>query len=176
MTTIETPRLILRRLTPADMDAYYEAVFADPDVMRYLAARRPLPRDAFEARIPAMLMDHWEQHGFGPWVVIRKTDDRLIGHAGLRYWPDSTEVEVLYALTPSTWGQGLATEAARASLRYGFDTLNLERIIAAAFAENVASRRVLAKCGMREVGPFTWRELELVRYECERPPTAQSAG
>ncbi len=169
MTSVETPRLTLRRLQPADMDAYYEAVFADPDVMRYLASRRPLPRDIFDVRIPAMMVGHWEQHGFGPWVVIGKADDRLIGHAGLRYWPDSTEVEVLYALTPSAWGQGLATEATRASLHYGFDTLNLERIMAAVFAENVASRRVLEKCGMREVRRFTWRELELVRYEMESP-------
>lgn len=178
MTYIETPRLLLRRLTPDDMDAYYAAVFADPDVMRYLASRRPLPRDTFEARIPDMMVGHWERHGFGPWVVIRKADGRLIGHAGLRYWPDSPEVEVLYALTPTAWGQGLATEAARASLRFGFDTLGLDHIIAAAFVENVASRRVLEKCGLREVGPFTWRDLELVRYEVQRPrpPAAQAAG
>lgn len=178
MTTIETPRLILRRLTPTDMDAYYEAVFADADVMRYLATRRPLSRDAFEARIPAMMVDHWEQHGFGPWVIIHKADERLIGHAGLRYWPDSSEVEVLYALTPATWGQGFATEAAQASLRYGFDALGLDRIIAAAFAENVASRRVLEKCGMRDMGQFIWRDLELIRYETRRPwpPTLQAAG
>ena len=111
------------------------------------------------------MIDHWIQRGFGPWVVIHKADDQLIGHCGLRYWPDSPEVEVLYALDKRYWGTGLATKGAAASLRYGFEHLNLERIIAAAMVENTASRRVLEKIGMRHVGNFIFVGLEAAKYE-----------
>ncbi len=120
------------------------------------------------------MIDHWSQHGFGPWVVIHKADDVLIGHCGLRYWPESSDVEVLYALDKRYWGQGLATEGARASLRYGFEELDLTHIIAAALLENDASRRVLEKIGMTYEGKMSFRGLEAARYHMTR--SAYMAG
>ncbi|MBM4254987.1 MAG: GNAT family N-acetyltransferase [Deltaproteobacteria bacterium] len=129
MTTVETARLLLRRIQPADMDDYYQRIYAEPDVMRMLPAQRPLSRADFDARIPTFMIDHWTEHGFGPWAVIHKADKQFIGHCGLRYWPESSDVEVFYALAKPYWGLGLATEGARASLRYGFEHLTLAAIL-----------------------------------------------
>jgi ribosomal-protein-alanine N-acetyltransferase len=114
------------------------------------------------------MVEHWTEHGFGPWVVIHKPDQQLIGHCGLRYWPGSSDIEVLYALDKHYWGQGLATEGARASLRYGFEHLHLERIMAAALVENQASRRVLEKIGMQYEKNFQFRGLAAAGYSLSR--------
>jgi ribosomal-protein-alanine N-acetyltransferase len=122
----------------------------------------------FETRIPTFMVQHWKQHGFGPWAVIHRTEEQFIGHCGLRYWPGSADVEVLYALARPYWGQGLATEGARASLRYGFEHLRLERIVAAAMVENIGSRRVMEKIGLRYEKDFRFGTLEAAWYTLER--------
>ena len=169
MVAIETARLCLRRLQASDLDVYYQRIYADPDVMKTLPAGAPIPRDDFERRVSMTMVHHWAQHGFGPWVMIHKADQVVLGHCGLRYWPESTEVEVFYALDKRYWGQGLATEGARASLRYGFEALQLERIIAAILPENQASRRVLEKSGFRLEGEMAFGDLVVMRYCIKRP-------
>jgi RimJ/RimL family protein N-acetyltransferase len=168
MYDVETERLYLRPLEPEDLDVYYERIFADPEVTRVLPSGQPVPRETFDARIYHVLMEPWEHHGFGPWIVVHKADDEVIGHCGLRYWPDSPEVELFYALGRSWWGRGLATEGARASLRFGFEQLGLDSIMAAAKVDNLASRRVLAKIGMRFEGTFPFLGLEAARYGISR--------
>jgi hypothetical protein len=92
--------------------------------------------------------------------VVHKFDQQGIGHCGLKYWPDSSDVEVLYALDKRYWGRGLATEGARASRRYGFAELQLDRTLAAALVDNHASRRVLEKLGMQYESNRLFRSLE----------------
>ena len=168
MAAVETARLYLRRLQTTDLDDYYQRIYTDPDVMRTLLARAPISRAEFDTRVPAIMIEHWTTHGFGPWVVIHKPDNQLIGHCGLRYWPDSSDVEVLYAIDKRYWGKGLATEGARASVRYGFEHLHLERIMAAALVENQASRRVLEKIGMRYERTVQFRGLDAASYSFSR--------
>lgn len=167
--TVETERLTLRRLQPGDLDAYFERIYADPEVMRTLPSGAPLARDVFDAAIPPLMIEPWETDAFGPWVVVSREDDRLLGHCGLKPWPGSSEIEVFYALERRAWGRGLATEAARATLAFGFDVLRLQRIIAGVLPDNTASRRVLEKLGMREKGPLRLGDLEVVGYARERP-------
>jgi [ribosomal protein S5]-alanine N-acetyltransferase len=91
----------------------------------------------------------WDEHGFGFWLF---TDGHgpPIGHGGLFPSPrDAGEVEVGYVIKPEHWGRGFATEMTKAALHVGFEHLRLERIIAIAQAANVASRRVMEKCGMK---------------------------
>jgi ribosomal-protein-alanine N-acetyltransferase len=148
MYELDTARLHLRPLEPGDLDDYYRRIFADPEVMRGLPSGKPVPRESFDGRIRQVMLGPWEEHGFGPWIVVHRADGRVIGHCGLRHWDELSGVEVFYALARSYWGAGLATEGARASLRFGFEHLGLERIVAAAKADNLASRRVLEKIGM----------------------------
>lgn len=147
MSVIETARLRLRPFTPADLDEL-AALLSDPTVMRYIGVEggKPLTR-AETADVLARTVAGWQKNGFGRWAVLHKATARLIGLCGFRLHESTPEL--LYLLGNAHWGQGLAAEAARASLRYGFAELRFERIVAFTRPENVASQRVLQKLGMR---------------------------
>ncbi len=144
--TVETTRLLLRPLASTDLDDYTRLIFADAEVMRFLPKRDLAPRERAERTI-TVFNDHWLQRGCGVWAVTDKVTGDLIGHCGLNFVPEAGEVEVLYALRKDRWGDGIATEAARASVRYGFEYAGLARLIALAVPENVASRRVMEHLG-----------------------------
>jgi len=162
---VGTPGLILRRATESDLALYCERIYQDPRVMRMLPGRQALTANAALPRAGANLIEHWDLHGFGPWVVIDRAGQRLIGHCGLRYWPESTDVEVLYALEPGAWGRGLTSEAARAATRLAFDRLGLTRLIACAVAGNHPSIAVLHKLGMRRWARRRFHGLDLDMFE-----------
>jgi ribosomal-protein-alanine N-acetyltransferase len=143
---IDTARLRFRPSTLDDVGALHR-IWTDPDVRRYLWDNKIIPRETAEEVVRASLASFAEQR-FGMWVLTVPGDDAIIGFCGLRHCEDPSGVEVLYGLLPAYWGKGLATEAARAVLRYGFAELQLERIWGGADAPNVASLRVLEKLGM----------------------------
>lgn len=159
MTTVETERLVLRPWTEDDLDAL-AVIFAEPSFWRYPFGRG-FSREETE-RFLERQFDHWSTHGFGSWAAELKDGHRLIGYIGLATptWLPQVmpAVEVGWRLHPRLWGRGLATEGGRASVRYGFEELNLDRIIAIVMPENVASLRVMAKLGM--VKAFTTRDAE----------------
>lgn len=147
IATLETPRLRLRPFTLDDVDAYYASISSDADVMRYLPGGKPRLR-ADSQWVITYFMRHAELHGFGVWAVEDKATAALIGHAGLEYIPSADDIEIAYTLAKAHWGRGLATEAARASLRYGFEVLDFDEIYGLAFPENEASQNVMRKLGM----------------------------
>jgi len=167
MIELETARLLLRPLETRDLDDYYTRIFADPAVMRSLTGQ-PIARDGWDERVQQHFGEHWHRHGFGPWIAVHKEDRQVIGHCGVRFWPDSPEVEVFYALAHDYWGRGLATEGARASVRFGFEHLGLDYVMAGARVDNIASRRVMEKIGMT----FE-RNFGFLGYDCARYGIAQ---
>ena len=114
------------------------------------------------------LLKHWEEYGYGLWAVDSGADGQLIGRCGLQYLPETDEVEVDFILGPKYWGQGLATEAALASLQYGFENLNLDIIVGIVHIENAASQRVLEKIGMRIAEAKSYFGMACYRYAIER--------
>lgn len=144
--TVETARLLLRPFTASDLDDYTRLIFADAEVMRYLPKRDLAPRARAERSI-AFFNDHWSRCGYGVWAVTDKATSSFIGQCGLNDVQEAQAVEVLYALGKPYWNQGLATEAAQASARFGFDRAHLTRLIALAVPENGGSRRVLEHLG-----------------------------
>ena len=169
---METERLVLRRWSTDDVDAL-AAVFAEPAFWHF-PFRRGFTRNETEQFVERQL-EHWATHGFGMWAVELKADGRLAGYTGLAIptWLPQVlpAVEVGWRLHPDHWGRGLATEGGAASLRYGFEKLGLDRIIAIAMPDNVASLRVMAKLGMVEALQ-TWddeRNVPQVVYEVMRP-------
>jgi RimJ/RimL family protein N-acetyltransferase len=111
----------------------------------------------------ANFLSQWHELGFGPFAAIHKASGQWIGQAGLNRlaeWPDVHKVEVGFELQRPYWGQGLATEAAIASLRFGLETHGLERIISVANPSHLASRRVMEKAGLtyRGVRPYKGHE------------------
>ena len=171
MTVLETPRLTLRPFTTDDIPAYAR-IRSDPDVVRYLPGGAAAAADAdaiAAARIPDFIQ-HWREHGFGLWAVIERDSNRLVGHCGLLRLADFDAVEVLYMLDRPAWGRGIATEAARASMEYGFRTVGLDRIVALVLPENRASARVIQKLGMVQTGNRRFKNLDVAVYERLAPP------
>jgi len=161
---LTTERLVLRPPTLDDLDAWH-AIYLDAEEAWYGAPRSSLAenREKLERQIA-----HFEQHSFGMCAADLHATGATIGAAGLQHLEGGPEVEVGYRFLKSHWGQGYATECARASVAYGFDVVGLERIVAVALESNVASRRVLEKCGLREIGVVHVYGLEHVKYEIRR--------
>lgn len=146
---IETARLRLRGFAPADVEGF-AALRADPEVMRYIGKGRPQTRVEAEGWLDKNVA-RWRDNGFGMWAVVDRAAGEFVGWCGLARLEEGEEVEVGYGFARGAWGRGFATEGARASLRFGFETCRLERIVAVAIPENAASRRVMEKLGMRYV-------------------------
>lgn len=147
MPQIETARLRLRPFAAEDLDAL-ASLLADPQVMRYLGQEGGQTMTRVEAEdILGKVMARWRERGFGHFAVLLKATQKLIGLCGLKLL-DGTP-ELIYVLARNYWRQGYAAEAARACLRYGFEEIGCERIVAVTRPENVASQRVLEKIGMR---------------------------
>lgn len=147
--SLRTPRLLLRRWRPEDR-APFAALNADPRVMEHF----PSPYSDEETdRMIARIEQHWEQRGFGLWAVEILGAAPFAGFIGLSVprfdAPFTPCVEIGWRLAAEYWGHGYATEGSRAALAFGFDTLRLEEIVSFTVPENLRSRRVMEKIGMR---------------------------
>jgi ribosomal-protein-alanine N-acetyltransferase len=163
--SIRTPSLTLRPLQPADADALYQ-IYKTEGVLQYFPNPVPPPLEKVE-RFIAGQGTHWEKHGYGNWGVLLEGKDEIIGWAGLQYLPELEETEVGFLLDRPFWGRGYATESALASLRFGFERFNLDHIIALVHPENLASQRVVEKCGLTYVDALTLWGIELLRYRID---------
>jgi ribosomal-protein-alanine N-acetyltransferase len=159
--TIETARLRLRMFRMADLNDV-AALFADPEVMRYVADGKPAGIDIAEKAI-ASIIEHWRRHGFGRWAVEDKQTGEFVGYGGLRSLFDTPEV--VYHFVRAHWGKGFATEVARASLKFGFAARGFERIVAIAKPGNARSIHVMKKLGMRFEKQTSYYGIDVVQYE-----------
>lgn len=148
---LETERLVLRRFTEADLDTLCD-LNGDPEVMRFLTGGKPPSREEIKYRaLPRIIRDYERFGGFGVWAAIEKPTREFAGWFEFRPPEDGDpgEVELGYRLRRSTWGKGYATEGSRALIRKGFTELGVRRVRAETMAVNLASRRVMEKCGLR---------------------------
>lgn len=174
MHIIETDRLILRPFTSNDLDAL-ASIGSDPDVMHYIGDGKPQSREQTEQRLNAII-EHHSRHGFGLWAAVDKSSGDLMGFCGLQLLDNTSEVEVGYRLAKRFWGMGLASEAAMASLRYGFEDLGLDRIVAVVHPENIASRRVIEKIGLKYVKDAWFYNKKLKYYAISRDQYDSKSG
>ena len=148
MSTIETDRLILRNWREQDRPAFFE-MNADPKVMRFFERTRS--RAEADAALDRFVREI-DRNGYGFWAVELREIGQAIGFTGLRDIdfgaPFTPAIEIGWRLLTSHWGNGYATEAARACLVYGFEHLALPEIVSFAVAENRPSRRVMERIGM----------------------------
>lgn len=165
MPEIETERLRLRMYAPDDAGAFYRIV-SDAEFRRFLPPQFSPTPETVAAAIPRVLA-HWAERGYGQWALTLKGSDEFIGYCGLRFLPDTAEVEILYGIDRPYWNRGLVTEAARASLRFGFEEAGLARIIALAHPDNVGTQRVMQKAGMRYEKRGVYFDMECAVYALE---------
>ena len=141
-------------------------IYQSEGVLRYFPIPASPPLEKVQ-RFVAGQQAHWEQHGYGNWGILPDGEHEIIGWAGLQYLPELDETEVGFLLDRPFWGKGYATEAALASLDFGFEHFNLDHIIALVHPDNFASRRVIEKCGMSYVETLPLWGVELMRYRIE---------
>ncbi len=161
MKEFATERLRLRGWRRGDAPAL-AAMNADPEVMRYIGSGAKLYAEALE-RAESLVRER-PGDGLGLWAIEESATGVFHGWAGLIPLDDTREIELAYRLAQSSWGRGIATEAARSLLAYGFDELRLERIAAVTDPENRTSRRVLDKLGFLYQGLRSAYGVEGCRY------------
>lgn len=146
MKILETDRLILSLQTYADTENLVN-LNSDPDVVRYTGD--VTLANALEARklLEEKVFPQWQTHKMGRFSVTLK-DGTYLGWCGLKYHPETDEVDLGYRFMKKYWGKGYATESSRSCLDYGFKTLGLKRIIAKAMPDNKDSIKVMIKLGM----------------------------
>lgn len=164
--TITTTRLILRPFIEADAEPL-NSILREKDILRYFPNQNPPSLERVQKFITRQL-DHWGEHKYGWWAVESITQEGLIGWNGLQFLPETGEVEIGYLLSRSYWGNGLATEGARAGLKFGFEAFSLERIIALVHPENKASIRVVEKLEMPFVDRAQYFGMFMNRYAMDR--------
>ena len=170
MIEIETERLLLRGWREEDVEPYAR-LCADPEVMRFIGNGSTLNREQ-SGEQASRFVGHWDERGFGLWALEEKEGGAFVGFAGLARqedWPEGEhKTEVGWRLDRAFWGRGLATEAAKAGVGYGLETLGLERIISIIQPGNTASRRVAEKAGLTPRGETRWRGTPVVWYAIDR--------
>ena len=167
---LTTPRLCLRGFTGDDLDLLH-SLFGDPHVMHFLGDGTPLSREVTQEKLAAVWF-RWTQLGIPLWGVFRLGDGCFVGRCGFSPYEPLNAVELAYTFTPSSWGQGLATEASEACLRFAFQEMRWDRILCRTRPDNLRSRRVMEKVGFqfeREgediAGPAVFYWLTREQYE-----------
>lgn len=156
-THTETPRLLLRELQATDAPGMFE-LDSDPEVHRYLG-NQPVQTLTQSQEAIEFVRRQYQKNGIGRWAVELKETGEFLGWAGLKFIREPLNghidfYEVGYRLIRRHWGHGYATEAAHASVAYGFNVLQLPVLYAIADMQNLASRAVLAKVGFDHLGEF----------------------
>lgn len=166
---IETERLLLRLWEQGDWIELHRTHGA-PEVTQWLNI--PEPSMDMTAFAVGRFSGQWRSLGFGMWALVEKATGRLVGRTGLHYhrdWPlDDIKVEAGWALEPSVWGRGYATEAARASLAFAFDHLELRRVFSITLPSNERSQAVMRRCGMTLRGEVWFFDRDQVWYAIDR--------
>jgi ribosomal-protein-alanine N-acetyltransferase len=171
---LTTSRLILDRVQPSDL----------ADLARYCANAQSMAKVGVVQTTPQVAawieeqVAHWEQHGFGRWVLRDRATGEFLGRGGLRrnVIEGRDDVGVGYGLLPQFWGRGFATEMTREAIRLAFDLLGCDSVVAFTTCDNLPSQRVMQRCGMHYERDFLRENRPQVLYRTWRKPTSPSAG
>lgn len=166
MPEIETERLRMRMYTLEDADEQLR-IMSDPEFRTHFPPHSQPTRDKVLVGI-GRILEHWNLRGHGQWILELKEEGRMFGYCGLRFLPDMREVELLYGIDKAYWRRGLTTEAARATLRYGFEEMQFERIIAVTDHHNMGSRRVMEKAGLKYEKDAFYFKVDCMYYAINR--------
>lgn len=159
---LETERTIMRKLTTADAEDLY-ALNLDEAVLKYTGDK---PFENLQAATDFLAnYDQYEKYGVGRLAVIDKSTSKFIGWCGLKYSQSKNEYDIGFRFFRNYWNKGFATETAKKCIEFGFNNLNIEKIVGRAMKANVASIKVLEKIGMNFKETFDFDGLEGLIYE-----------
>jgi ribosomal-protein-alanine N-acetyltransferase len=144
---LETERLILRKLSMRDVNDVFEYASV-PEIAKHVMWQHHRSIADSMHFLRAVILQY--QNGMpSPWGIVYKENNKVIGTGGFHVWnAEHRKAEIGYALSPVYWNKGIMTEALKIMIKFGFDSLNLNRIEALCFVQNTTSERVMQKCGM----------------------------
>ncbi|MDO8998734.1 MAG: GNAT family N-acetyltransferase [Bacteroidota bacterium] len=157
ISILETERLLLREILPADKDGMFE-LDKNPEVHRFLG-NTPV-KDIEQVReVIQFIRQQYTNNGIGRFAIIEKSSNKFIGWCGLKLFKETVNnhtdfYDLGYRLIPKYWNQGYATEASKAWLNYGFETMKLNEIYAMTDSRNLNSNKVLKKLGFNFIEKF----------------------
>ena len=163
-----TARIAGRRRAGRDVE-HYRTLLLEPEISEWL---QPAPLPPVDENDPPSLLRrdrlHWAEHGFGPWVMSERRSGEFLGRAGLEWTSlaDERVLSVSWAIVPWRWGEGLATEAGQAAIETASE-LGLAEVVSFTLPQNVASRRVMEKIGLRRAGEARHAGLPHVVYRLQ---------
>ncbi|MCD9853205.1 GNAT family N-acetyltransferase [Epilithonimonas sp. JDS] len=172
---IITERLILRKITSADLDDLF-LLDSNPEVVKYVGIK-PFTKKEETLHLIECLLNQYEKNGTGRLSVIEKETKKFTGWSGIKLFTEKVNgfknvYELGYRFLPEFWGKGYATESAKASLGLGFNQFHADKIYAYADVENQTSNYILTKLGFENKGTFldkgdkcNWYELQKINYE-----------
>ena len=161
----KTNRLYLREFNIQDAIHLYK-MNNDPDVIKYTG---DLAFNSLEDAEKLLLDYDYKAFNMGRWAVCLKENDTFLGWCGLKYHPNEKLVEVGYRFYKTHWNKGYATESAKASITYGFETLKLREIYAHAHIDNLPSHSVIEKCGLHFINEAIYDGMPAKLYKIESP-------
>ncbi len=148
---IETERFIIRNIEEDDVNGMFE-LDSDPEVHRYIG-NEPVKSMEEARQVINFIRKQYIDNGMGRLAIVDKITNDFIGWTGLKYEQsvrkNQSYYDLGYRIRKKYWGKGIATETARESLKYGFNTLNLEEINGAADVKNIASNKILKKVELK---------------------------
>jgi len=151
----------------------FRTIAGDPDVMRYIGDGTPWSEERSRQFVERQVALFGER-AFCLWKLVPKQGRGLIGFCGLQPLRDTGDIEIGWWLARAWWGRGLATEAARAALRDGFERVGLQRIVSIAQPANTASIGVMRKIGMHFERMTESRGIPVVMYARMAGETGQA--
>ena len=170
MNELRTPRLIGTPAGPGDF-ADIRRLHSDPRVMATLSADGKTFSEGDSRGFLERAAAHWNSHGFGLWMFHETVSGDFVGYGGIKHAEIEGRdvIELAYAITSDHWGKGFATEISIATLKQGFDTMHLDRIVAFTLPHNKASRAVMEHCGFTYNRDIVHAGLPHVLYILEAP-------
>lgn len=151
---LQTARLAIRQFTVADEDNLVQ-LDSDPEVMRYITGGQPIGREEIRDEIIPFHLAAYDRHpGFGTWAADDVGTGQFLGWFHLRPRRSDGLIDLGYRLRRSAWGNGYATEGSRALIDKGFTGHDIDRVVAETMTVNLASRRVLEKCGLTHIRTY----------------------
>ena len=165
--TIQTERLVLSPFALEHLDGLF-AMNRNPAVMRYLGDIQT--REETKAGI-LRVQARWQKYGYGWWTILLRKTGAVIGAACLQNLAhtDDAPLEIGWRLMPEYHGKGFATEAGRAAMEFGFNQVGVERLVAVAHPENIASQKVMQRLGMQFAGVETHYDQDCAVFEIAKP-------
>lgn len=165
---LQTDRIILRELTMDHMDQMVD-LDSDPAVMHFITDGEIRPREHHLEAIPRLMNYSEKNPGLGLWPAFLKETGEFMGWYILKHLLETGEVEVGFRLKKKFWNQSYSTEAGRALVKHGFETVGLKRIIAIVRPDNLASQAVIKKLGLKEEGTGTYYGIHCLYFGLDRP-------